>query len=97
MPPGDGMEWPETLPVFRVGGTLVSPRGEAWVERFMPAGTPGRVDVFDDSGIRLGYFELPPQAKIVGFAAGDDAGSEMYVARTDEVGLVWLERYRVVR
>ena len=97
MPARDGMEWPERLPVFRSSGTLVSPRGEAWVERFMPAGAPSRMDVFDDQGIRLGFFEIPPQSKVIGFVAGDNAGSMAYVARTDEVGLIWLERYRVVR
>ena len=92
----DEVEWPETLPTFRVGGTLVSPDGEAWVERMVPVGSPGRVEIFDDSGIRLGYFELPLQAKIIGFPAGDDVGSAVYVARTDDVGLMWLERYRIV-
>ncbi len=93
----DSFEWPETLPVFRIERTLVSPRYEAWVERLMPAGAPGRVEVFDDQGIRLGFVELPQRSRIVGF--GDDAGAEslVYVARTDDMGLIWLERYRIVR
>jgi len=91
----DSMEWPEFLPVFRVEGTLVSPRGEAWVQRMMPAGAPGRVEIFDERGVRIGFIELPARAKVIGFAAGADAGSIIYVARTDDVGLVWLERYRV--
>ena len=45
----------------------------------------------------MGFVELPFQAKVIGFTAGDDAESMIYVARTDDVGLVWLERYRVLR
>jgi len=91
----DGFEWPETLPVFRLSGTVVSPRGEAWVTRMMPAGVPGRVDVFSDQGIRLGFVELPTGAKVVGFGSGPDEIA--YIARTDDMGLVWLERYNVIR
>ena len=102
LPPGttrevDDFEWPEMMPVFRGGRTLVSPRGEAWVERYMPAGGPGRVEVFDERAIRVGFIELPPQSKVIGFSAGGELGSKVYLARTDDVGLIWLERYRVVR
>ncbi len=102
VPPGttydvDDFEWPETLPVFRGGRTVVSPRGEAWVERYMPAGGEGRVDVFDERGIRMGFIELTPGSKVIGFGARTDAGSIAYLARTDDVGLIWLERYRVLR
>ena len=71
----DSFEWPETLPVFRLEGTLVSPQGEAWVERMMPAGELGRVEIFDERGIRTGFLELPSQARVIGFTAGGDAGS----------------------
>jgi hypothetical protein len=93
----DELEWPETLPVFRLEATQVSPLGEAWVERIVPAGSPGRVDIFDERGIRLGFFELHSQATVIGFASGAEVGSLVYVARTDDDGLVWLERYRVLR
>ena len=93
----DEFEWPETMPAFRLKGTLVSPQGEAWVERMMPAGEAGRVEIFDERGIRLGFVELPLRARVVGFTGGNDAGSMAYVARTDDVGLIWLERYRIVR
>jgi len=93
----DGLAWPENLPVFHVGETLVSPRGEAWVHRMMPAGGPGRIEVFDERAIRVGLIELPPQSKVIGFAAGGEPGSEVYVARTDDVGLIWLERFRIRR
>jgi hypothetical protein len=100
MPPGteldvDEFEWPEMMPVF--SRVLVSPRGEAWVERYMPAAGPGRVDVFDNGGIRLGFIELPPQSKVIGFGTGAEPGFDVYLTRTDDVGLIWLERYRVLR
>ncbi len=90
-------EWPETLPVFRVGKTIVSPAGEAWVHRMMPAGSHERVEVFDARGSRLGFAELPPRSRIVSFGSGADANEIAYVARTDDMGLVWLERYRIIR
>jgi hypothetical protein len=63
----------------------------------MPAGGEGRVDVFDERGIRMGFIELTPGSKVIGFGARVDAGSIAYLARTDDVGLIWLERYRVLR
>ncbi len=59
----------------------------------MPAGGPGRIEVFDERAIRVGFIELPPQSKVIGFAAGGEPGSEVYLARTDDVGLIWLERF----
>jgi hypothetical protein len=102
LPPGtalgiDDLAFPETLPIFRVEGTLISPRGEAWVERLMPAGRSARVEVFDDRGIRLGFIELPARSKVIAFGEGAEAGSIAYLARTDDVGLIWLERYRIRR
>jgi hypothetical protein len=91
----DGLAWPENLPVFRVGETLVSPRGEVWVHRMMPAGGPGRVEVFDEQAIRVGFIDLPPRSQVIGFAGQGEPASRVYVTRTDDVGLVWLERYRV--
>jgi hypothetical protein len=88
----DDFEWPEVLPIF--SRVLVSPRGEAWVERYMPAGGPGRVEVFDERAVRVGFIELPAQSKVIGFAARGEPGSKVYLARTDDVGLIWLERYR---
>lgn len=100
VPPGGGpgiddLTWPETLPAFRVGGTLISPWGEAWVERLMPAGGPGRMEIFDERGVRLGFIELPPRSKVIAFGIWGDAGSIAYLARTDDVGLIWLGRYRI--
>jgi len=100
LPPGttrevDDFEWPKVLPVFR--RALVSTRGEAWVERYMPAAGLGRVEVFDEQGIGLGFIELPARSNVIGFGARADAGATVYLARTDDVGLIWLERHRILR
>lgn len=101
-PPGGGpgmdeFEWPETLPVFRPYGTWVSPRGEAWVQRIMPSGLAPRYEVFDSTGLRLGFVELPAGGKVVGFGIRPGTEGMVYLARVDEVGLVWLERHRLLR
>ena len=95
IPSLDGVEWPETLPIFKADAIRISPEGEVWVERMMPVGAPARVDMFDREGIRRGYIELPPNSKVIGF--GDGTDDIVYLARTDDVGLIWLERYRITR
>ncbi len=92
----DDLGWPESLPVFTPGNTIISPAGEAWVKRMMPAGGPGRIEIFDDRGVRVGSLELPPRSKVIGFGATGDRVSTAYVTRKDDVGLIWLERYRLV-
>lgn len=101
LPPGGGpglddFAWPEVLPIFRPNGTWVSPRGEAWVQRIMPSGRAPRYEVFDDAGLRLGFVELPAGGKVVGFGTYPRTEGMVYVARVDEVGLVWMERYRLL-
>jgi hypothetical protein len=102
VPPGADMTsadfaWPETLPPFRYGGLLVSSTGEAWLTRMMPTGNPGRADVFDGEGLRLGYVELPPNRTLIGFGHRNGTRNLAYLVRTDEVGLKWLERYRILQ
>jgi hypothetical protein len=102
LPPGGGpgmddFEWPETLPPFRPNGTLVSPRGEAWVQRIMPQDRSPRYEVFDRTGAPLGFVELPTGARVVGFGSHPETRDLVYLARVDEVGFVWLERYRLLR
>lgn len=101
MPPGGGpgtgdFDWPETLPPFRPGGALVSPRGEAWVQRIMPRDMAPRYEVFDGTGTRLGFVELPAGARIIGFGTLPETEGMVYLTRADEFGLIWLERYRLL-
>ena len=102
LPPGGGpgtgdFEWPETLPLFRPNGTLVSPQGEAWVQRIMPRDMAPRYEVFDRTGNRLGFVELPAGAKIIGFGTLPETEGMVYLTRVDEFGLIWLERYTLLR
>jgi len=97
MPSVDDFAWPETLPVFRGEATLVSPHYEVWIHRMMPAGVLGRIEVFDDQGVRLGFIEIPARSTVIGFSPSGEPGSIVYVTRTDDMGLVWLERYQVLR
>ena len=93
----DDFEWAETFPSFRHERTLISPRGEAWVERWSPVSSNTRLEVFDEEGRWQGSVFLPPRRQLIGFGHGQDDGDVAYLVRTDEVDLRWLERYRVTR
>ncbi len=85
------IEWPETLPAF-TGPTsaLVTPEGHVWVPRVMPASQKNpRYDIFDGQGRLIGDATLRPNSRVVGFGKGT-----VYVARSDEDDLQYLERHR---
>jgi hypothetical protein len=82
--------WPETLPAFRPGRAIVDDRGRVWVERYTAAGAPTVYDLFDRRGRRVQRARLPAGHRVIGF--GDDA---VYAARVDDLGLNWLELYRL--
>jgi hypothetical protein len=86
----DSFEWPDVTPPFRYGRAVVSPDGALWVERYVPAGTDPMIDVFDGEGHKVGAITLPAARRVVGFGDGT-----VYLARTDEYDLQWLERYRL--
>jgi hypothetical protein len=90
-PPADlnAYDWPDRLPPFRAKRTRVSPVGELWVERYLPVGSPPLVDIFDRAGEKVAEIELPLGRRLVGFGPG-----VVYLVRTDDDGLEWLERYR---
>lgn len=90
-------QWAETFAPFRPDRSRVSTRNEVWVQRWLPTDQPQRMDIFDADGVRTGTVETPSGSQLLGFGHGPDDGEVAYFARTDEVGLVWLERYRVVR
>jgi hypothetical protein len=102
IPPGQGprvddFEWPATLPVFRPNGTRVSPQGEVWVQRVMPRAMPPRYEVFDSAAVHLGFVELPQGGKVIGFGTHPGSRDWVYAARVDDVGLIRLERYTLLR
>ena len=86
----DSFEWPDVTPPFRYGRATVSPDGALWVERYVPAGADPVIDVFDGEGHAVGAITLPAARRVVGFGQGT-----VYLARTDEFDLQWLERYRL--
>ncbi len=45
----------------------------------------------------MGEVELPPVLRLIGFGAGPSGAGRVYLVRTDEFDLKWLERYTVVR
>ena len=81
-------EWPAAKPPF--SGVWVSPTGEAWVERSVPAGSPRIMDVFDAAGMLKGRVVLPAGRRLVGFGTG-----VIYLRHSDQSDLQHLERYKI--
>ena len=81
-------DWPDAKPAFESSGVLVSPLGEVWVRRHRPAGEPAAYDVFGTDGALRYTVETTPDRRVVGFGARG-----VYVTRTDEFGLQYLERH----
>ena len=84
----DGLDWPDALPAFQAGGIHVTRNGEMWVERYASAGTNPVYDVFDENGRPVKRVILPEERAVVGFGEGT-----VYLVRTDEFDLQWLEKY----
>jgi hypothetical protein len=61
-----------------------------WVERYVPAENEPVYDVFDELGALVKRIVLPEARSVVGF--GQDC---VYLARTDEFDLQWLEKYEL--
>lgn len=83
-------EFAETKPPYDgQGAVLVAPDGEVWVLRTRPAGDKiPTYDVFDRTGALVKKVSLNPSSRVVGF--GKDV---VYVARSDEDDLVYLQRF----
>lgn len=84
----DSMKWPETMPPFVESEIYVTHEGDVWVERSMPAAAPVHIDIFGADANWKRQITLPAGREIVGFGA-----RVVYLARTDDLGLQWLERY----
>jgi hypothetical protein len=85
--PGD-FEWPETKPPFVSNGVYVTPEGDMWVERHVPAGADVHFDIFGKDAQLKGSITFPAGLDLVGFGHG-----RTYMVRTDEMGLQRLEVY----
>ena len=89
-PDTDSYEWPASKPAFVGSSVWVTPEGDAWVQRSVPAGEPRQFDVFGADGQLQERIILPAGRRIVGFGGGF-----VYVAAPDEFDLQWLERYQI--
>ncbi len=89
--------WAETFAPFQPDRSQVSPGGELWVERWLPGDRAPQMDVFGGEGAKLGIVDLPEHRQLIGFGSTAQGEPAVYLVRTDEFDLKWLERYRVVR
>ena len=83
------IDWPTAKPPFVPGTAFASPEGEIWVERSQPAKAPELIDVFGPAGKLTRQLRLPAGSRLVGVGT-----KGLYVARTDEDGLWYLQRFK---
>jgi hypothetical protein len=87
----DNMEWPEYMPPTVAGTARMAPDGRLWVERSAPSDADERTyDVFDARGNLVQRVSLPRDRRVSAFGDG-----VVYVIRSDEDDLQWLERYEL--
>lgn len=55
------------------------------------------IEVFDALGAWVGSVELPPRSRLIGFGHTQSGDAAAYLTRTDDLGLVRLERYRIIK
>ncbi len=95
--PGGGagqadLEWPPVKPPFNAAWVRVSPEGDLWVERYVPAGAPRQYDVFGpDANLKL-RVTLPAGRRLVALGQG-----VVYTRHLDDSDLQYLERYAVTQ
>lgn len=88
-PDPSGLAWPDHKPPFAPNSALVTPEGELWVERSVPAGAAREYDTFNAEGALTGRVILPVGNQLIAFGRGT-----LYVVRRDADDLQYLERYR---
>lgn len=81
--------WPAVKPPFLANAARVAPDGRVWVLRTRAHDDPvPSFDVFDSAGRLAERISIPAQTRLVAFGA-----KSIYLARTDDDDLVWLQRY----
>jgi hypothetical protein len=65
------------------------PNNQIWVQKYMPNGAPPTYDVIDPTGKVVSRVVLPKRTRLLGFGRGT-----LYLARSDEDDLQYLQRYR---
>jgi len=81
-------DWPEVKPPFPPSAVSATPEGFLWVQRHVSPNAPPEYDVFNGNGDRIRTVILAENSRVIGFGNG-----VVYVARTDDDDLLWLERY----
>lgn len=85
-------KWPEVLPSFVGNAVSFARDGNLWVHRATGPSSPPTYDVIDRTGRVSARVELPKERRLVGFGDGT-----IYLVRTDEDGLEYVERYALPR
>jgi hypothetical protein len=84
-------DWPEVKPPFTGNATIAAPNGTVWVLRTRAAKDKiPTYDVFDATGKVVNRVALPADTRLLGFGNGT-----VYLARSDEDDLQYLQRYRM--
>jgi len=84
-------DWPDVKPAFTGQSAIAAPNGQLWVLRTRPAKDKiPTYDVFDATGRVVGRIALPQDTRLLGFGNGT-----VYLARSDEDDLQYLQRYRL--
>ncbi len=87
------IEWPERMPIFLPGAVIAVPNGETWVRRTATVDAPTRrYDVFDTMGSGSPQVVTAASQRIVLVTARG-----VYVARSDDDGLQYLELFALPR
>ncbi len=92
----EDQEWGETFPPFLNNRSMATAANDIWVQRWLPASEEPRMDVFGPDGILKGSVLIPRESQLIGFGQSLERADLAYFVRTDEFGLQWLERYRIV-
>jgi hypothetical protein len=84
-------DWPDVKPAFTANAAAAAPNGQLWVLRTRAAKDKiPTYDVFDATGRVVSRVALPADTRLVGFGNGT-----VYLARSDEDDLQYLQRYRM--
>jgi hypothetical protein len=93
MPKAENVTFPKTKPPFLRDAVRAAPDGTLWVLRSRAADDPiPTYDVFDEAAQLVRRVVLPETTRLLGFGNG-----AVYLIRTDEDDLQWLQRYALER
>lgn len=85
------VEWPKDFPPFLRNAVRFGPDGNLWIQRAVSVGDSPAIDIIDGVGRLSGRLTLPPRSRLGGFGRN----GVVYIVRTDDDGLQFLQRYRL--